>query len=239
MDLRLGAWRVGIRPDTEATRRRLSALLAPYADESGEPTRTNFSVRAPGGRWWKRTDAELYVAGDRVRAERRLDDVVHHLVEHLAGIAAEPDLAPGRTVAVGRLVVRGDRAVLVTATCTGPIDMTSVDGAPNDIAERPTWQPVIDPVERAVVIPPPLADLDWRGARLAPPPARAPYRLELVGVITPPDRNGAANLPPVWAASRGRLDEWGVLLGLFEEDGRAIAAWSREDILAAAARLLA
>ncbi|MEX2627752.1 MAG: hypothetical protein WD225_12770, partial [Ilumatobacteraceae bacterium] len=146
IDLRLGGWRVGVRPDTDATRRRLAALLEPYADTSGEPTRTNFSVRGPG-RWWKRDEAQLYAAGDRVRADRRLDPVVHHLVGHLAGIAAEPTLAPGRTVVRGRLVARGDRAVLVTASCTGPIDLSEVDEAAPDIVERPVWHPVVDPVE--------------------------------------------------------------------------------------------
>jgi hypothetical protein len=238
VDLRLGRWRVGVRPDTDASRGRLGTLLAPYVDTSGEPTRTNFSIRGSGS-WWRRAEAQLFVAGDLVRAHRRLDPVVHHLVGHLAGIAAEPTLERDRTVVAGRLLARGDRAVLVTASCTGPIDTSQVPGAPADLVERPVWQPVVDPVERAVVMPPMLADLDWRGARLAPPPAAGPDRLELVGVVTPPDRDGAASLPAVWSASRGRLDEWGVLLGLLDEDGRAVAAHTKPDVLAAAGRLLA
>lgn len=239
IDLRLGGWRVGVRPDSDATRRRLAALFEPCADHTGEPTRTNFSVRGPS-RWRKRGDSALYVAGDRVRAERHLQPVVHHLVGHLAGIAAESTLAPGRTVVQGRLVARGDRAVLVTASCTGPIDMSEVGDAPPDIVERPVWHPVVDPAERSIVIPPPLAGLDWRGARLDPP-ATGPGRdrLELVGVVTPPDLDGEASLPAVWAASRGRLDQWGVLLGLLEEDGRTVAARSTAEVLAGAARLLA
>ncbi len=240
MDLRLGRWRVGVRPDTDATRRRLAALLAPYADDSGETTRTNFSVRGTG-RWPKRGVADLYVAGDRVRADRRLDPVVHHLVGHLVGIAAEPVLARDRTVVTGRLVARGDRAVLVTASCTGPIPGSGEGSAdvPADLVERAVWHPVVDPVERSIVVPPPLADLDWRAARLDPPPAEGPDRLQLVGVVTPPDRDGEANLPAVWAASRGRLDEWGMLLALLEGDGRAVAARTKAEILTAATRLLA
>lgn len=238
MDLRLGRWRVGVRPDTDATRRRLVALLGPYLDGSGDTTRTNFSVRG-AGRWWKRTEAQLFAAGDRVRTDRRLGPVVHHLVGHLAGIAAEPILERDRTIVVGRLVTRGDRAVLVTATCTGEIDPSEVPATPADLVERPVWHPAIDPVERAVVVPPSLDGLDWSSAGLAAPPGECPDRLELVGVITPPDNEGEASLPAVWAASRGRLDEWGVLLGLLDDDGRAVAATSTPDIVAAASRLLA
>ena len=75
----LGRWRVGVRPDSDRTRRRLLALLAPYAAVGESEARTNFSLRAPG-RFPSRDEGSLYIAGGKVLESRRWEVLVHALV---------------------------------------------------------------------------------------------------------------------------------------------------------------
>lgn len=246
VDVRLGDWLVGVRADSDANRARLERLLGAYLDRSGTPTRTNFSVRAPSRRRFRRSSTTgdgddptgLYVAGDRVLTTDRFDEIAHRLAGHLAGVAAVGDAhghrpGAGRVVVEGaRVVVRGDRAVVVAAQCAGPIDDPDTG-----TTELSVWQPVVDAATGAVVVPQPLDGLDWRAAKLDPPPA-LPDGVRLVGVVAPPMGEDRANLPALWLAATGDLDAWGARLSLLDEEDRVVCAAAHE-VRAAAASLLA
>lgn len=240
IDLRLGRWRVGVRPDTDSTRRALADLLGAYLDPSGEPTRTNFSVRA-NRRRRARHGASLHVAGELVLADGSLATVAERLAGHLAGVAVDTggDPGPNRAVVEGRVVARGQRALLVLAPCVGSLDVTGAG-----ITEVALWHPVVDTGTMEVVVPPPLERLDWRAAGLARPSsathagAAAGDRLELAGVVSPADPDGGADLARMWFSARGDLDGWGLVLAHLEQSGRVEAAPATSDVLPAVARLL-
>lgn len=214
--------------------------------------RTNFSLRAPG-RFPSRDEGSLYIAGGKVLESRCWEVLVHALAGYLAGIAADTDDAgaadsgagasvddgadadAGRPVVQGRVVAHDGRAVIVTASCTGPLDVAEV--AELGGAEVPVWQPVIDPVDRTIIVPAPLEGLDWGAARLAPPQvSTAP--LTLVGVVTGPSAEGRPDLVSAWMTGRRALDEWGVLLSFLDGEGRIRAAATPAEVIARAADLL-
>lgn len=235
IDLLVGRWRVGVRPDTDATRRRLGALLAPHTDTPEEPTRTNFSVRDPNRRLWRNNQASLHVAGDLAIGSTTLQVVAERLAGHLAGVAADVEPHPhgGRVVVEARVAVQGNRAVLVLANCVGLLDVPDVN-----VVEASIWHPVIDASTASIVLPPLLDDLDWRGARLDLP-RPLPKRLELAGVVVPAGAEGAANLPSVWLAGRGDLDAWGLLLGNLDHGGAVEVGATSELVRDAIRRILA
>lgn len=216
LDLDLGPWLVGVRADSAATRTRLQRLLARYVVEPGGRARTNYGVRAPSGRI-RRTPAELYVGGERIPVGDSLEQVVHHLVGHLAGIASDGVPVAGVTRVGVRVAVRGERAVLVhTGACTPIVDPGGASG------ELPVWMAAVDSARRAVIPPTPLAGLDWAGAGLEPPSER-PRRVEVVGAVAVPDHTGGPALGALWLAGSGSLDAWGVLLAELEQEQRVVA----------------
>lgn len=237
----LGRWRVGVRPDSDRTRRRLVALLAPYVAVGESEARSNFSIRAPG-RFPSREAGSLYIAGGKVLESRRWDVLAHALVGYLGGIAADTGdeadrgvVDARRPLVQGRVVAHGGRAVIVTASCTGPLDVAEV--ADLGGAEVAVWQPVIDPVDRTVIVPAPLEGLDWAAARFAPP-QQSTLPLTVVGVVTGPSAEGRPDLVSAWMTGRRALDEWGVLLSFLDGEGRIRAAATPAEVIARAADLL-
>lgn len=212
--------------------------MAPGESEA----RTNFSVRAPG-RLGSRAPGSLYIAGGKVLETRRWDTIVQALVGHLAGIVGDPGEDAGVSSASdarlalvqGRVVAHDGRAVIVTASCSGPLDVAEIAALGG--AELHVWQPVIDPVSRAVVVPEPLGGLDWRAGRVEPTPVTV-GPLEVVGVVTGPSAEGRPDLVSAWMAGRRALDEWGVLLSFLDGEGRIRAALTAEEVVARTAELL-
>lgn len=251
----LGRWLVGVRPDSDRTRRRLIALLGPYLAPGESEARTNFSLRAPG-RFPSRQKGSLYIAGGLVLESRRWESLLHALVGYLAGIAADAGddaesaagaratSGPGaddgvenahRPLVQGRVVALDGRAVIVTASCTGPLDVAEIAALGG--AEVPVWQPVIDPASRTVLMPDPLDGLDWSAAGIDPP-AAASVPPTVVGVVTGPSFEGRPDLVSAWMTGRRALDEWGVLLSFLDAEGRIRAAATPAEVIARAAELL-
>lgn len=228
--LRVGRWLVGVRPDSDRTRRRLLELLAAYVvDDAPDSVRDNFSVRAPRLAV-RRGPMQLHVAGETVVKASRLEPVVHALASHLSGLAVQ---TAGCTRVPGRLVVRGDRAVVVGAAWSAPI----VPAAPG-FSEIWTWRPLVLAEQRVVRVPEYLPDLRWRAAGLDAPSEVRPRQLHLEGLVLPAGPSGVPEIVKFWRGSEGHLDEWGLLLSMLEHRDVIVPALRPEVVPSAVEALL-
>lgn len=203
---------VGVRPDTERTGRSLRTLFAHYVvTGSNDAVRDNFSVRSPrlGKRW---RSHELFLGGEVVGRATSFAGVARLLGGHLSGLAALP---LGCTRVPGRLVVRGEDAVVVGAAWAEPIVPDS-DG----FEELAVWRPLVAARHDKVRVAEYLPAIDWQRAGLAPPNETRPRDLNLKGLVLPSGPSGQPEVVKFWRGSQGNLDEWGLLLSRFEHEGR-------------------
>jgi hypothetical protein len=238
--LRLGQYRVGVRVDTDRTRTQLTTLLAPFVDTSPGPTPSNYSIRRPLGRV-RRTPGTLHLGGIQVAESTSFDVLVHHLLDHLANVAAEvPDDAVRTTL---RAFEHAGSAVLVAAHRSAQWKL------PPGTQEIACWEPIIRPASRTLVLPAPLEPVDWRAAKIVPANARPLRELRIAGIVTDisvgsprpddPETVPAPFVDPVmtltrlWADATGDVDGWGVALVELHESGQIRHASEGGDLVAA------
>jgi hypothetical protein len=225
--LRLGQYRVGIRVDTDRTRTQLTTLLASFVDTSPGPTLSNFSIRRPDGRI-RRTPGTLHLGGIQVAESTSFDVLVHHLLDHLASVAAEIPAGAVRTTL--RAFEHAGSAVLVAA------DRSVRWKLPPGTQEIACWEPIIRPSSRTLVLPAPLEPVDWRAAKTTPPDPRPQRELSIAGIVTDvpvggplpddpetvpaPAADPVATLTRLWADATGDVEGWGVALVQLHESGR-------------------
>ena len=230
MTLRIGRWLVGVRPDSDRTAQRLESFLESYVVAQPEVSpRSNFSVRAPRGRGWLSRAGNLYIAGETAARSPDFGTLLLELARHLAGVAAaSEDSAQPRA----RLLAREGRAVVVDAPMS--VDLAA---AGRDVTEIRSWRPIIDTRRGAVVLPPPLPDLNW--AIVGHPPRDQPVtELDLVGVVLPPNRVEQPDIERLWLQTTGDLDGWGLMLDALDHQGRVRSADSADDLRLAVRELL-
>lgn len=230
--LRIGRWLVGVRPDSDRTRQLLESFLEPYVLAQPEvPARSNFSVRAPRGRGWLSRAGILYIAGETAARSPDIGTLLLELAGHLAGVAAaSEDSAQPRA----RLLVREGRAVVVDAPMS--VDLAA---AGRDITELRYWRPIIDTRRGAVLLPPPLPDLNWAVAGHLPQEQPViELELDLVGVVLSPNRVEQPDIERLWLQTTGDLDGWGLLLDALDHQGRVRSADSADDLRLAVRELL-
>lgn len=254
IDVVMGAWRVGIRPDTQRTRRRLVKLLEPHLAPGEQIARTNFSVRAPAG-FGSRRPGSLYIAGVEVFASRSWSALVQALTHCLGGVEryvwgeVGAEFAPGRgtrssAVLTARVVARDGLAVVVTTPANGRLGVGEVAHVGAD--DLALWEVELRAVPgdapgetTGLVAPPdPPSGLGWEAAGVDPP-TRSPEPLRLVGVVTGPADLDDSHLAGAWLSARRGFDEWGDVLSGLDARGRVLAASDSAEVIGHAATLLA
>ncbi len=175
INLAIGDWNLGARPDSDRMGSMLRKLLRAYVSDAGVRMPSNFSLRRPAGLFPPRRGT-LYIGGVVAGRSRSSKTLIRWLAGHLSGIQTNghcfADIQP-------RVFARGDKAVLVSLRRPELVDDRVL--LRRGIEELHIWLPVIDTARRAIVPPQPLSLADWRAAGLKKP--AFPAELEIVGFV--------------------------------------------------------
>ena len=211
INLSIGQWNLGVRPDSERTASVLRALLAHYLCETGPRLPSNFSIRRPYGFMHAHRGA-VYIGGVVVGRSRRFATLVRLLAGHLAGLEPHRE---GLTRVQLRAFVKGDQVVLVELPRPALVDDALLHR--EGITEQPIWVPAIDPIRQMLVVPQPLYHVHWRAAGI-----RAPHNLrtelKIMGVVM------STNDGPM-----GAVHEWTQCLSQLRAVGRLVTGNDAED----------
>ena len=205
VNLQLGSWLVGFRPDVDRTAATLRALFGPYLDDSSTVDESSFSLRRPGSRMRPRP-GELYIGGHLAARSDSLPELVQALAWYTSGVAAEPD---GLTTTNLRAFTRDGRVVL---TDTIRPHLVDDDELPEGVSELHFWEPRVDPATARLVAPDLLSELRWDDAGIPIPPV-GPHTYAIAGVVVRRGDEDISGLRDAWRTGSGNLDGWRDVLG--------------------------
>lgn len=232
LTLLIGDQLIGIRFDSDEGLALARTLLHHWVDESPEQIRPAFSVRLSDPRHSPRGGAPVAVPqvqfGARtIMRSRDPAQVLEALVSILGGVHVhQPD--DGQIWLGLRPFVRDGVAVLVGAR--PPMLLGDRDLAARGITEASCWTTVITP-DSAVLVPPPLPEIDWAGAQLVPPATVNDWqRYELAGIVVDEHHEPSPGELVVRAASTGTAPGWFPIVQSLVEAGRVAPGSTRREI---------